>query len=779
MKLQCPCGAKFDFTVTPEMARQPVRCVCEQCGLDSSDFVNEMIRQELAGQAAAGAGELAEPRVTAAPRLRVALAPERPGQPAAAPPPAASAERMPICSKHPRQQTTEHCAVCAKPICPQCMELFGYLCSVACQTRAAAQGIHVPPYAGQRVQVEANRWRKLGKLFTALGLVVTALLGIWIWYTWFGSVPRPVFEVRFPEPAYSGTARLCAQDQLLVLRGGSLSRYDLKTRKEIWSRELLDRARIERAGDREFKAVAARVEKAESENPDTAPKMPSKEKLLAQLMRSAGAALKLRVRGQNVWVIAPEKITRVDWDSGRTLQDIPRAAGFGRWAETGDELVFTGTATPNQAVILRVKLGTGEVTTENIGGAVQADVVAAKTENAPGAGLPTGRPGSDSGKALDPEKVAQQAQELSLPGRIALPAMLAAAANQERALAELNDRPRPTSPGAAGRARRDWHELIPSPHGPVELSFRMLEEKFVSRKAMKAAPSKSALAGALTVSKTAEVANEILNEQQRARGGDTVVDDESRYQVTLHLPGAIGAADWTGEVIGPPAVVPLPTVNVLTANRTLVVLDKSNQKLWQAELTHSVPGGAGGSAFGAGPCVERGDTLYVFDQAVLTAFDLKSGSARWRLPSVGVVGIFFDDDGMLYVNTTTASPDKIRYSRQIDITDKTSAVIYKLDPRSGKIFWSTDAHGFISYLSGNFIYAMQSYDPGEEGDRGNDLTGILRRPPFLRLRRIDPGNGQKLWEHFQQRAPLDVQFNSSTIELVFKNEVQVLKYLAW
>ncbi len=432
MKLQCPCGAKFDFAITPDMARQPMRFVCDQCGLDSSDFVNEMIRKELTEQAAAGAGEMAEPALTAAPRLRVALAPERPDQPPATPPPVASAGRMPVCTKHPRQQTIEHCAVCAKPICPQCMELFGYVCSVACQTRAAAQGMQVPQYAGQRFRVEADRWRKLGKIFAALGVGVVALLGLWIWYAWFGSVPRPVFAVRFPEMVYSGTARLCAQNQLMVLRGGSLARYDLKTGKEIWSRELLDAARIARAADREFKAAAALVEKATSENPDTAPKMPSREKLLAELTRAAGAALELRVRGQHVWVIAPDKITKLDWDSGKTSSEIPRAAGFGRWAETGDELVFTGTAAPGQPVILHVKLATGEVTTENIGPAAQADVLAAKAENVPGAGLPTGRPGADGGSALDPEKVAQQAQQLSLPARIALPAVLASAANQER-----------------------------------------------------------------------------------------------------------------------------------------------------------------------------------------------------------------------------------------------------------------------------------------------------------------------------------------------------------
>ena len=47
MKIQCSCGAKYAFDVTPEMAQTPVRFVCPACGLDASDFVNSLVRQEL------------------------------------------------------------------------------------------------------------------------------------------------------------------------------------------------------------------------------------------------------------------------------------------------------------------------------------------------------------------------------------------------------------------------------------------------------------------------------------------------------------------------------------------------------------------------------------------------------------------------------------------------------------------------------------------------------------------------------------------------------------
>ena len=109
---------------------------------------------------------------------------------------------------------------------------------------------------------------------------------------------------------------------------------------------------------------------------------------------------------------------------------------------------------------------------------------------------------------------------------------------------------------------------------------------------MKAPPKKSVLDGDLNASKTTDAANEILNEMQRDRGGGTVEEDVSRYQVTLRRPDSTEPSDWTGEVIGPPRLFPLKTVNALTAGKTLIVFDKTNKKLWQATLSYSVTGGS-------------------------------------------------------------------------------------------------------------------------------------------------------------------------------------------
>ncbi len=678
------------------------------------------------------------------------------------------------------------------------MELFGYVCSPLCKAKAESHGIEVPVYAGQKSVVERQHWRRVGGVAAAICAVVVAVVGVWFWYAWFGSRPRPVFSVRFTDPAYFGQSKLCATNQFVFLHGGTLARWDLKTKKQVWSRELVDRKQVEAEAAAELKDLeAASLRQAPMDR--RAP--PTLNKLIAFVQRSAEENLELQVRGQNIWVASSDKLVRYDWETGIPGKEIQLPNGFRRLIARGDELLLLEGGSLGQTAVTRINLVTGESRAESFeeparptiasaakppsltSDAKSAGAAARGARGTPMAGLPVGTPGADGGRPLDPAKTAEQAQRLPLPARIALPAVLAANVNQERALAETRDEPaRPPQSAMGRRETAERFSLIPAKDGFVQFSVQLLEARFVERKAMKEPPKKSVLDGNLTAGQTLDAANETLNDMQRSRGGDTVQEDESRYRVTVRLPGANDAADWTGEVIGPPALFPLATVNVLAAGKTITVLDKMNKKLWQSALSFSVARGASsldeaGASFGLGPCVERGGALYVFDQGVLTAFDLATGNARWRLPSVGVVGLFFDDQGMMYVNTTTASPESLKYSRQIDITQKVRPAVHRIDPQVGKILWTTQSGGLVNYVSGKFIYTVESYQADDEEDPNPYATG-LETPSHVRIKRLDPKTGRELWEHYQRRAPLDVRFEKNSIQLLFKKEVQVLKFLS-
>jgi outer membrane protein assembly factor BamB len=452
----------------------------------------------------------------------------------------------------------------------------------------------------------------------------------------------------------------------------------------------------------------------------------------------------------------------------------------------GDDLLLVESQS-GRPLITRVNLATCVVSSDEPGASTETATNSNSGPAIPGAGdsevagLPTGTPGRDAGKVMDPAKVGAQAQHLSYPERLALPATLAVNANQERALAELrSESGRPAAPKPAPAPPGESTSLVPSRDGFVQFSVRLLESRITSRSAMKAPPKKSAL-DHLTAGNSQDAANEILNEMQRARGGDTVSEDESRYQVTLRRPG--DAEGWTGEVVGPPALYPLQTVNVLAAAKSVLVFDKSNKLLWQSSLSFDVPAGLGAldpdnAPYGQGPCVERGASLYLFDQGVLTAFDSATGNVRWRLPSVGIVGLFFADPDIMYVNTTTAGPENLKYSRQIDISQKVSSAVLKVDSHDGKVLWSTEPGGLVNYVSGKFLYTV-AYRMAEEPDEDDPSSNENAPPPYLRIRRISPKDGHMLWEHDEPRAPLDIQFDKNLIRLVFKKEVEVLKFLTF
>ena len=728
MKIQCSCGAKYAFEVTPEQAQQRVQFVCPACGADSSDYVTQLARQELG----------LPPAAVAAPGLKLSERSAHEPPPAAAPAP----KRVPRSSLRDPQQ---------------------------------------------------RNGRVVGRLLALGGVGLLAALGFWGWYAWFGSQPSAVFKVRFEEAAWSGASVLCGKNQIVFLHGGTLARHDTKLNQQIWSVELLDQPRLARQVAETLLAYRIAQEKFSDAHPDAdPPKLPSPDKLMRLAERQAATALDLRVVGQSIWVGSPGKVVQYDWQTGRPVKNITSQGGFRGMVTRGDELLLLEERSGKQ-ILTYLNLTSGASREEEIpsaataatpGGAGQITLAATGGEsarNTPLSGLPAGVPGQGAGQPLDPTKVGEQASHLSLAGRVALPAVLSANRAQERTLAEMNGTA-DQKPAVAPTAT-DQSFLIPDRDGFLQFSTRLIERRFLTRQATKGPPKKSALNGSVGLASGPEVSNEILNDIQRDRGGDTVVADESRYQITIRRADGKAPAPWAAEVIGPPSLFPLASVNVVTANQKLIVLDKNNQKLWESALSYNVVAAAHygeNPTRGEGPCVEHGSTLFVFDQGVLTAFDLKTGNAQWRLPSVGISSLFFDAPGMLYVNSTTASPESIKYSRQIDVAAKNSGVILKLDPRSGKTLWTRETSGALTYLSSPFLYTLESFASYDDSDDGSPfpVQSGLETQPFFRLKRLDLRTGKDLWEHFQQRAPLDVRFDRNTIRLVFRKEVQVLKFFA-
>ena len=143
LKVKCSCETKFSFDVEPVDGRMPVAIFCPKCGADATELANQAILQSSAVTAVPVAASPAASPI--APQSRVKL------QVAHAAPAAVTASEsseggvgQEKCPRHPRNIAVEHCVVCKKPICPECMQIFGYLCSVACKYRADQEKIKIP-----------------------------------------------------------------------------------------------------------------------------------------------------------------------------------------------------------------------------------------------------------------------------------------------------------------------------------------------------------------------------------------------------------------------------------------------------------------------------------------------------------------------------------------------------------------------------------------------------------------------------------------------------------
>src|SRR4051794_15641493 len=134
------------------------------------------------------------------------------------------------------------------------MALFGYVCSPLCKNKAETNGIHVPVYALQRDVKEARAWRKVVLITMGSLTGIGAIVGVWFWFAWFGSTPKPMFTVRFEnDAALSGGSAFAGQEQIVFLHGGTLARHDMKQKKELWSHYLVDTNKIAEEVDKEMR----------------------------------------------------------------------------------------------------------------------------------------------------------------------------------------------------------------------------------------------------------------------------------------------------------------------------------------------------------------------------------------------------------------------------------------------------------------------------------------------------------------------------------------------
>ena len=656
VKVQCPCGTRYAFDVEPVNGRMLGRVNCPGCGADGTDFANEVIRQKLAAAAV----------------------------------PTVAAASAPFCPRHRKNPATETCRVCGKPICGECMEQFGYVCSTYCRKRAEQTGMDLPVYGKQRAVIEARVAWVGALIWRAAVFLAVVLAGAWIWYTFFGSHPRVIYSEKLPHGDRARFYQFLVPNQVLSIKANQMSLFDLAEQRQLWSVAL----------NLEIPAPVP-LNPAQGEKEEPARLYPEPHVIAT---------------ANDLWILFPGRIAQYDRRTGNRKQEIPLNPPFFGMAQTDTGMTVISSDESGRETITRIAFATGAIQTEPIGS--------------------TG----------------------------------AASSTAEQIAAAAVNAPKPKAQPVERLSRGD--QFVPDGADVVQMKVDLIERKTIAHQAMKA-QKKSVVDDNLTAGQSMEASEQMINDLRREQTGGVEEEDVSRYQVTLRRWPANTAPDWTGEVIGSPSFFALKTRDVLAAGNSIHVFDKNNKQLWTATLTYSIaPHHSEDFATEINPpCVESDNTLYVFDRGMLTSFDAATGQVHWRLTSVGISQVQPDGKGNLYVASTTASPDAIQFSQQVNSSSQENPVILKVDAATGRVLWRNEGIGDKCFLSGKFVYAARAaknplITPGEDP--------VL----YFDLCRLSPSDGHTMWDYPQSRHPVQIEVQGNQILLHFRGELQVLKFFS-
>jgi outer membrane protein assembly factor BamB len=578
----------------------------------------------------------------------------------------------------------------------------------------------VPATAPTRQRASSND--ELSPLVKNLILGVVAILllvgGAWFWYVWFGRDPKVVYSLDFPKTNP---------------QSGKVIRYH---------------------SDAFFELIApGRLLSIKNQNVslmDVAREIPLWTVPVPGGAEDSYASPRIIATTNDIWVAWSDRLLRIDRQTGAqkplSLPDpIVNVA-------TGDHmiLVLSGNSSSNQTVT-QFSLPDGATQTEEIAPSTQSNTPAKSTARAMAGEVPDG----STAAAHDTSalKVAERLKKLPSP----------APGNISREEFAFDSFEAESTPLFDAGANAVWFQT------------RLLQHREITREAMKKAPTKSVLDNPnVTASQGLDLAEEMFNKSQRELTGGVDYIDVSRYQVTLHRLFAPNIPDWTGEVVGPPELIPLKTVDLLLAGTNILVFDKNNKKLWDAKLTYSYSSGNIFEHTGP-PCLETGDALYFADKGMLTRFDTATGNVRWRLTSVGISDVQADERGRLYLDTTTLRPDVIQYSQQVSLRDRDLRVIMQVDPANGNILWRSDFPGstYHCLVSGKFLYSYriwQTQDPlrFEEGPDTHFTFKLHERD-----------NGKMIWNHvLDNKQLIKVEVQKNWILLQFVDQVAVMKFFS-
>lgn len=434
----------------------------------------------------------------------------------------------------------------------------------------------------------------------------------------------------------------------------------------------------------------------------------------------------VKVISKDIWIGLPHHVLRLDGETGKQKQDIPLSAPAAEFRASEEAfLAVSGNRTNDSKLMTRISLANG-------------------------------------GVEMDATPITSGARRVAGITR-ALPGL------QNTSLKNVDPKDEDADDYYSTEYKLD-PDYVFTGANVAHITRRVLEERVEVHSSTK--PQKGPLiidSQSARASQGLAAAQEFMNQGQP----DTKVD-LSLYSVTIRRYFG-GGSEWTGQVTGRPYFFSQKTVDCLVAGNTLIVFNKNNQKIWEAKLTYGISPRYADDEEEQGPALEVGNRLLFYDQGVLSCFDLKKGEAQWRVNSVGISGVVPDNQGNIYVSSTTAEPEAIRYDKQITFSNMVYPMIVKVQVGNGKVLWQSARVGTDAMVSNGIIYTTFSQISGAE--RISAAAGGEEAPTHWRIFRLDPDSGKDLWEFHRIGVPHEVLPKGKRVILNTGERLLFLKYM--
>jgi hypothetical protein len=330
--------------------------------------------------------------------------------------------------------------------------------------------------------------------------------------------------------------------------------------------------------------------------------------------------------------------------------------------------------------------------------------------------------------------------------------------------------PRATAPLAEGDEGPRAAPWVVQFAGTAVVQGRLLEQAITSLKPADSGRPSALEKENLRASDSDAVAGEFLRGSQ-----DYATEDLSRYEVTVRRP--FGGTPWKGNVAGRPLWVPLNSLDLLIAGKSVTAFDRTGNQLWQATLGNTVADhhhyDTDGDIQDQGrPAYETSGRVYVLDRGTVHAFNTRSGNAVWRLPTVGATEVV-EGAGAVYVATTSAGPEAM------NLNDPRSAkgvrpLLLALDPSNGAVRWQTEWLADHAAVSGSFVFGWRAGTSALD-----ELSASMNQTTaraMLHFSRLDPSNGRADWTWHRPGRPQTVEAFGNRILLHRPREILVLGF---